>query len=221
MSQDNKFFLFEDRKQKCFKIYKLVKNKKDNQWTFIREKIVDIRQQGLETFIQALETLDDNEGNKFKFEKVLNLTDSDVDQFWYIINSTKYVNRTVQNDGSVLFNVCVKDPMDYEGKDKLTLYCTRFLLKTDVPQTFKQEVFFDKIASIHMTIRFDEEEELIKRKKEIEKSSQQNFPEVFRDYTKIEEFDQELEKIRFSRENILNTLVIDGDMMIVKCGSQI
>lgn len=42
-----------------------------------------------------------------KFDNISNLTDADVDRFWHIINDTKYVNRTVENDGSVLFNLII------------------------------------------------------------------------------------------------------------------
>lgn len=69
-----------------------------------------------------------------KFDNILNLTDGDVDKFWKIINDTKYVNRTVENDGAVIFNLIIQDPNQQRSEDiKLTLYCSRFLLKENAP----------------------------------------------------------------------------------------
>lgn len=44
---------------------------------------------------------------------------------------------------------------------------------------------------------------------------------MFRDYSKINEYKEEITKIQFTRENILSSQIFDGDMMVVKCGNYI
>ena len=66
-----------------------------------------------------------------------------------MINKTKYVDREVNNDGTLLFNIIIKDPNQQKGESiKITVYCTRLVLGNEFPESFNLDVLFDKNSLI-------------------------------------------------------------------------
>ena len=98
MSTNNTIFLFEDRLEKVYKIYKLKQNKDDQEFCFIFLKKLEFNEKTVNLF-RPFELLGQ------KFENINQPTSADLDKFWHMVNKTKYVERIIYDDGTVLINI--------------------------------------------------------------------------------------------------------------------
>lgn len=58
---------------------------------------------GLEKVVAPMENFG------YKFDNVSNLSENDTNKLWDLINNTKFISIDVGNDGTVIFNLNIRD----------------------------------------------------------------------------------------------------------------
>ena len=213
MSENNQYFLFEDKQEKTFAVYNIVNKSKK---TSLMDGLIKGPKNKKKEYKDVYDFEPINQIDLFQSDLINSKFGIYDDENSYDRIKTMLENGVISakcyNNGNVIITSNFHDEFD----TNIEIWGSIYDLANDV-KNFKQRVIFPDSSKKDIHNIIAKEEEFLKERLEIEEITQNRLPKNFRDTDKINEYEEQIHDLELRRHHIVSSQIF-GDLIIVQCG---